>query len=79
MDRPIVPERSVPWQRKQPIGYRKELLRRAGIPENEYCEIDRIVQGCTGIRRSTGQHPGGIIVLPLGEDINSFHAGAASS
>ena len=36
------------------------------------CEIDRIVQGCTGIRRSTGQHPGGIIVLPHGEDINSF-------
>ena len=36
------------------------------------CEIDRMVQGCTGIRRSTGQHPGGIIVLPLGEDINSF-------
>ena len=36
------------------------------------CEIDRIVQGCTGIRRSTGQHPGGIIVLPLGENINSF-------
>ena len=36
------------------------------------CEIDRIVQGCTGIRRSTGQHQGGIIVLPLGEDINSF-------
>lgn len=36
------------------------------------CEIDRIVAGCTGIRRSTGQHPGGIIVLPLGENINSF-------
>ncbi len=36
------------------------------------CEIDRIVQGCTGIRRSTGQHPGGIIVLPHGENINSF-------
>ena len=35
-------------------------------------EINRIVTGCTGIRRSTGQHPGGIIVLPLGEDINSF-------
>ncbi len=30
------------------------------------------MQGCTGIRRSTGQHPGGIIVLPHGEDINSF-------
>nr|AGS51639.1 DNA polymerase III alpha subunit [uncultured bacterium contig00017] len=36
------------------------------------CEIDRIVTGCTGIRKSTGQHPGGIIILPLGEDINSF-------
>ena len=36
------------------------------------CEIERIVQGCTKIRRSTGQHPGGIIVLPHGEDINSF-------
>ena len=36
------------------------------------CEIERIVEGCTGIRRSTGQHPGGIIVLPHGENINSF-------
>ena len=36
------------------------------------CEIERIVLGCTGIRRSTGQHPGGIIVLPHGEKINSF-------
>ena len=36
------------------------------------CEINRIVAGCTGVRRSTGQHPGGIVVLPVGEDINSF-------
>lgn len=36
------------------------------------CEIDRIVQGCTGIRKSTGQHPGGIVVLPHGHDINEF-------
>ena len=35
-------------------------------------EVARIAVGCTGIRRSTGQHPGGIIVLPLGENINSF-------
>ena len=36
------------------------------------CEINRNVAGCTGVRRSTGQHPGGIVVLPVGEDINSF-------
>ncbi len=37
-------------------------------------EINRLVQGCVGVRRTTGQHPGGIVVLPVGEDINSFTA-----
>ena len=36
------------------------------------CEIERITVGCTGIRRSTGQHPGGIVVLPHGHNINEF-------
>ncbi len=36
------------------------------------CEISRIVQGCVEVRRTTGQHPGGIIVLPIGEEIYSF-------
>jgi len=35
-------------------------------------EIERLKPGCTGVRKSTGQHPGGIIVLPKGENINSF-------
>ena len=35
-------------------------------------EIDRLIKGCSGVRRSTGQHPGGIVVLPKGENINSF-------
>jgi len=35
-------------------------------------EIERIVSGCVGVRRTTGQHPGGIIVLPHGENIYSF-------
>ncbi len=35
-------------------------------------EIERMVQGCVGVRRTTGQHPGGIVVLPHGEEINTF-------
>lgn len=36
------------------------------------CEIDRLARGCSGVKRGTSQHPGGIIVLPKGEDINTF-------
>ena len=56
---------------KTAFGYVKNYYEERGQRKRN-CEIDRIVQGCTGIRRSTGQHPGGIIVLPLGEEINSF-------
>ena len=36
------------------------------------CELERISSGCVGVRRTTGQHPGGIIVVPHGEEIYSF-------
>ena len=35
-------------------------------------EMDRLARGCTGVKRTTGQHPGGIIVLPKGRDIHEF-------
>lgn len=56
---------------KTAFGFVKKYYDQIGLSKRK-CEINRIVQGCTGIRRGTGQHPGGIIVLPVGEDINSF-------
>ncbi len=56
---------------KTAFGYVKNYYEERG-KHKRTCEINRIVTGCTGIRRSTGQHPGGIVVLPVGEDINSF-------
>lgn len=49
------------------LGYynRREIHKRS-------CEIERIAKGCEGVKRSTGQHPGGIVVLPHGEEIYSF-------
>lgn len=35
-------------------------------------EIERILEGCVGVRRTTGQHPGGIVVLPMGWTIYTF-------
>ena len=56
---------------KTAYGYVKKYYEERGTRKRN-CEINRIVQGCVGVRRTTGQHPGGIIVLPLGEEINSF-------
>ena len=56
---------------KTAFGYVKNYFEEHGVHKRN-CEIDRIVQGCVGVRRSTGQHPGGIVVLPHGEEIHSF-------
>jgi len=56
---------------KTAFGYVKNYFEERG-QRKRTCEINRIVKGCVGVRRTTGQHPGGIIVLPIGEEIYSF-------
>ena len=56
---------------KTAYGYVKNYYEERNQHKRE-CEINRLVLGCTGVKRTSGQHPGGIIVLPNGEDINSF-------
>ena len=70
-DRLSGPAPSVLWRIKTAFGYVKNYFEERG-QRKRTCEINRIVQGCVGVRRTTGQHPGGIIVLPLGEEIYSF-------
>lgn len=56
---------------KTAYGYVKNYFEERGIHKRNV-EIERLIEGCVGVRRTTGQHPGGIIVLPHGENIYSF-------
>ncbi|SDK24219.1 PolC-type DNA polymerase III [Lacicoccus qingdaonensis] len=56
---------------KTAYGYVKGYMNDHGITKRG-AEIDRLVKGCSGVKRTTGQHPGGIIVVPDDMDIFDF-------
>lgn len=56
---------------KTAYGYAMHFFEERGETKKK-CELERLANGCVGVRRTTGQHPGGVIVLPKGMDINWF-------
>lgn len=53
------------------FGFVKKYYEERGKEVNKW-EVERLVGCCTGVRRTTGQHPGGIIIVPRGHEIYEF-------
>lgn len=56
---------------KTAYGYVRKFYDEQGIPINKY-EADRLTTHCTGVKRTTGQHPGGIVIVPDDHEIYEF-------
>ena len=57
---------------KTAFGFVKGYYEDKGITNKRTCEIERLAAGCTGVKRTTGQHPGGIVVVPDYMDVSDF-------
>ena len=57
---------------KTALGYVHGYFEDKGITNKRRCELERLAVGCTGVKRTTGQHPGGIVVIPGYMDVFDF-------
>lgn len=57
---------------KTAYGFVRGYFEDKGIMDKRSCEIERLAEGCTGVKRTTGQHPGGIVVVPDYMDVYNF-------
>ncbi len=53
------------------FGFVKNYFEERGINKRK-AEIDRLIQGCLGVKRTSGQHPGGVMIVPQDKDIYDF-------
>ncbi len=57
---------------KTAIGYAKKYCEEYGLGRQRMAEILRMSQGCIDVKRTTGQHAGGVVIVPKAYDINNF-------